>query len=139
MGPDVVVAEHLPDKGDDRGVLEDLRVDEGLAEGDPDVVAAPAPARVFPLPFDAGVAHRLPGFEDAVDLRVRDQVLEHGEPVDAELEDLGVDVVFGGGSHWGCRQSVAGKLPGKRIRAAGGGAGACARRGKRKRGRRCRD
>ena len=81
-------------------MLEDLRVDEGLAERDPDVVAAPAPGRVLALSFDVGVADRLPGLEDAVDLFVRYQVLEDREPVYAELEEPGVDVVFGGGGHW---------------------------------------
>ena len=90
--PDVVLAEDLPEKGHEVGVLEDLLVEKGGLVRHRHVVAAPAPERVLPLPFDVGVADRLPGLEDAVDLFVRDQVLEHDEPVDAELLDLGGDV-----------------------------------------------
>ena len=93
MGPDVIGAEDPFEESDDIGVFEYILIDKGRREGYAHVVAAPTPGRILALDSDIGIANRDPGSEDAVDFLMGDEIVEDGEPVDAKLHDVALEVV----------------------------------------------
>ena len=93
VGPDVIGTEDPFEESDDIGVFEYILIDKRRREGYAHVVAAPTPGRILALDGDIGIANRDPGLENAVDFLMGNEIVKDGEPVDAKLHYVALEVV----------------------------------------------